>query len=175
VLSGGQQHRVGQRAAQPRLVALGQHVAAHVDERDQVGAQSCGGIVQGAGHALGARPRVDEQDPLVQDARQAGLGEVEVAGAGRLRGGAGDGVVERLGVAQLVQVAGAGHGIDHPSLPGQAADDPLRAEALGQVGHHQGADAVAATADADAEDARGVPEDLFEAQDLRRAPVRGRR
>ena len=38
----GQHHRIAQRAAQPRLVALGQHIAADVDAHDEIALQHPG-------------------------------------------------------------------------------------------------------------------------------------
>ncbi len=61
--------------------------------------------------------------------------------------------MEHLGVAQLVDAAGAGKRIDRPPLPGDAAEDGVTAERAGALGDGQGADDVAAAADPDREGA----------------------
>ena len=53
---------------------------------------------------------------------------------------------------------GPGQRVDRPALPREAADDRRRAERAGVLGGREGADDVAAPADADAEDARGARE-----------------
>jgi hypothetical protein len=155
--SRGEHDRVGQRAGQAGLVAVGEDVAADVEQDDDIASQLRGGVVEVARH--GARPwvGVDQQDGAPEDAGHAALGEAEAAGARGLGPGEPDRLVQALvEPLRLVERARTGQRVDGPPLPGDAAGDGRRAQALGEIDDRERTDDVAAAADADARDARGV-------------------
>ena len=120
----GEQQRVRQRAAEPRLVAVGEDVAAHVDERDEIAAEPPRGVVE-----RGRRPRrgrgagSTRTVSLAEHAGQVRLGEAEAAGPARLGAGERDGVVQALARRRSRRACGARERVDEPPLPGQPADD----------------------------------------------------
>ena len=88
-----------------------------------------GGVDEPVGDARGPAVRVDEQRRRAQQLGHAGLGEAEAAGPRRPGTREGDGGVQDLGVADLVEAPRAGQGVDRAPLPGQAAQRPRASRA----------------------------------------------
>lgn len=154
--AGGQQGGVGERTGERRLVAVGEHVAADVDEQDPVAAEVVGGGRQSVGDDRRTRVRVDQDGVGAEVRGDPRLGE-EHAG-GRPGGGAGERRCrgERGGVEELVDPPGTGNRVDGQPLPAETAEDGL---AFQELSRSEGADHVAASADPDAEHALRVGED----------------
>ena len=153
---GGEQDRVGQRARQARLVAVREHVAADVEQHDEVEPRCVAAAATPAAAPAGPPLGSTSTRRRAEQLGHAGLGEAEAAGpvvsGPRERGGG----VQELGVVDLGERRGPGQRVDRPALPGQPADDRGRAEALGDGGRRERTGDVTAAADPDDEDARGV-------------------
>ena len=65
----GKQHGIAQGAGEAGLVAVGEGIAADVDEHEQVGVELCGRGRQARGDAAGADVRIDEDRFLVEQLR----------------------------------------------------------------------------------------------------------
>ena len=124
---GGEHDRVAQRAAQPGLVALGQHVAADVDEHEQVAAQR--------GRSARRRPSATAAGPpsmatsTVGRSRNAAIrdsAKYTSRPRTRVRGPASSTPGSELPrPVDLAHRPRAGHRIDRPPLPGETADERL--------------------------------------------------
>lgn len=150
-----------------------EHVAADVDEHDEVAVEVGGGGREAVGDDGRAGVGVDEHDERAEQGRHVRLREQEAAGAGGLGAGERDGGVDHLGAGQLVDAAGARQRVDRTPLPADAADDGVAAEGAAALRDGEGADDVAAAADADREGATAA-EDLFDAG-CRRVAAMGHR
>ena len=122
----GQHDRIAQRAAQAGLVALGQDVAADVDEHRQVAAQRRDRVAQALGDRRGSAVDVDQHRRAAQVRGHPRLREEHVAAA---HPGVGPGEQDARGELprglDLVDAARAGHGIDRPALPGEPTQQRL--------------------------------------------------
>src|SRR5829696_572119 len=146
-----EQHRVAQGTREPRLVAVRERVAAHVDEDDRVAAEALprGGETVGDG----TRPagRVDEQRRLAGKRGHPRLGEGDAAlGDARVRPGEHEPRPESLlDPRDLVERARPGVRVDHEPLPRRPADHRPRPMQAGErLGDHERADHVTAAAHA---------------------------
>jgi hypothetical protein len=159
----GQHQRVAERAGKPGLVAVGECVAAHVHEHQEVAAEA----LSGQAEALGQRGRtlvhVHEHRRLAEELGHPGLREAHAARLdARLRTREQHPGGEPLRSGDLVAAPRPGQRVDRPPLPGHAAHYRLgaRVEPAG-LARGERADHVAATADADAERAARVAEEAL--------------
>ena len=155
----GEQHGVAQRAREPRLVAVGEHVAADVDAARRGRSPAAARRRRGRrrprrGPGWGRR----STHGLAEELGHARLGEAEASRAACLRARERDRGVEAL-ARRRSRRGGAGPGsgsIGRRSqvMPPTTTSAPRRA---GGLGHGQRADDVAAAADADGTGARRAP------------------
>ncbi len=157
----GEHEGIGERAAQAGLVAVGEDVAADVEQDHGVAAQPAGRDGEALGHRRGARMRVDQDGRLAEQLGHPALGEAEAARARGIGPGQRDGRMQRLGAGHLVEAPRTRERVDRAPLPGQAAEDGRRAARLGHRGGRKRAHDVTAAADPQAQDPGRAAEGLL--------------
>ena len=172
----GHAHGIAQGAAEARLVAVGEHVAADVDQHDEVAVQVVGRGGDAGAHRVGARVGIDQDDRLAESARPSAprrSGRRRRSGCrGRPAPPRGRGARRRR-----PRPAGAVPGSGSMAERSQVVPPSATSGAAGadQLGHRQGAHHVAAAADAEAQGAPRPLDEGVEAGQLRRRRVRRRR
>ncbi len=155
-----EQHRVAERAREPRLGARAEHVSAHVEQDDEIAAEPIGGRLDPAGDPSRAAVDVDERRRAAEMRGDAGLRQARSLGRPPL-GPAERGVAlaESLDPAQVRERARAGVvGVDREPLPGHPAELGRSAGALDLARRGDCADDVTAAPDPEDERAGRSPE-----------------
>jgi hypothetical protein len=144
-----QHHRVAQRAAEPRLVAVRQRVAADVEEHDQVRLHRGDRRRNALGQPGGAQVHVNENRLNAEQTGHPRFREQNVAAADLGVGSRCQHTRRDLGgVLDLLGAPGARHRVDRPALPRDTADDRVGAVIQAAVlGGRERADDVTAAAD----------------------------
>ena len=120
-------HGVAERARQPGFAAVGERVAAHVDEQKEVAPERLGRLPDPGGDARRAAVRIDEDDLLAEELRHPRLREAHAAPAhARLRAGGQHAGGELARVLDLVGAPRSRLGVDRTALPGHPAQDRPR-------------------------------------------------